>query len=221
MHHRVARSTRVATGVLLVSAVLVACGEGGPHVPAGLVRTPAPYVGALSLPESTAGGADFAFRAEPGHLLLLYFGYTACPDICPTTLADLRSALRRLGETGASRVEVAFATIDPGRDTDPVMTAYIRAFFADGHGLRTDDPDRLFEATYPLGVSYDVWTNADGYVEVMHSAWVYVIDDQGLLQLMWPFGTAPDDIAADLEYLLGSWTMPESRVPGVGIAVWT
>lgn len=64
MPHRVARTARVAAGVLLVSAVLLACGEGGPYVPAGLVRTPAPYLGALSLPESTAGGVDFAFRVE-------------------------------------------------------------------------------------------------------------------------------------------------------------
>ena len=197
-----ARSTRLGVGGLLTATLLVACGDTGPYVPAGLVRTPAPDVGALSLPDSTAGGADFAFRAEPGHLLLLYFGYTACPDICPTTLTDLRSALRQIGEDRASRVDVAFATIDPDRDSDAVMTAYIHAFFADGHGLRTDDPDRLFEVTFPLGVSYDVWTNADGYVEVMHSAWVYVIDDQGLLQLMWPFGTEPDDIAADLKYFL-------------------
>jgi len=202
MHHLLARSVRLAIGVLLTSALLVACGDDTPYVPAGLVRTPAPDVGALSLPESTGGGADFAFRAEPGHLLLLYFGYTGCPDICPTSLSDIRSALRQIGEDRAARVDVAFATVDPNRDNDSVMTAYIHAFFADGHGLRTDDPERLATVAAPLGVSYDVSTNADGYVEVIHSAWIYAIDDQGLLRLMWPFGTEPEDIAADLKYLL-------------------
>ena len=187
---------------ILASLVFVtACGASGPYLPAGLVRTPPPAVGSLSLSESTAGGADFSLRAQPGGLLLLYFGYTACPDICPTTLADLRSALGQMGDQ-AERVEVAFATIDPGRDSDSVMTVYIHAFFADGHGLRTDDPYLLAEVTAPFGVAYDVWVNDQGYVEVMHSAWTYVIDDQGLLQLMWPFGTDPADIAADLEYLL-------------------
>ena len=202
MHQSRSRGVRLAVGALLTSALLVSCGEDAPYVPAGLVRTPAPDVGALSLPESTADGADFAFRAEPGHLLLLYFGYTGCPDICPTSLADIRTGLRQIGEDRAARVDVAFATIDPDRDTDSVMTAYIHAFFADGHGLRTDDPERLATVAAPLGVTFDVSTNADGYVEVIHSAWIYVIDDQGLLRLMWPFGTEPEDIAADLRHLL-------------------
>jgi protein SCO1/2 len=158
-------------------------------------------VGELALPESTNGGADFLFQAQPGELLFLYFGYTGCPDICPTTLADLRSALRDVGDR-AERVEVAFATIDPNRDTDSVMTAYIHAFFADGHGLRTDDPDLLAAVAAPLGVSYSVSEpNDDGYIEVVHSAWTYVIDDQGRLRLMWPFGTEPEDIARDVKNL--------------------
>jgi protein SCO1/2 len=186
-----------------VSLVLIlnACGDGGPYVPAGLVRTPAPDVGSLSLPDSTAGGAEFAFRGPPDGLLVLYFGYTGCPDICPTTLADLRSALRRIGDR-ADRVEVAMATIDPNRDTDEVMASYIAAFFPDGHGLRTDDPDRLAAVAAPLGVTYAVSTNGDGYVEVIHSAFLYAIDDEGLLRLMWPFGTEPEDIARDVKALL-------------------
>src|SRR3990172_7649696 len=99
--------------IVALALVLTACGSDTPYVPAGLVRTPAPEVGDLSLPDSTAGGADFAFRAQPGGLLLLYFGYTSCPDICPTTLADLRTALRQVGEEFAARVDVAMATVDP------------------------------------------------------------------------------------------------------------
>lgn len=180
--------------------VLAACGDDAPYVPAGLVRTPYPEVGALSLEESTAGGADFFFRADPGELLLLYFGYTGCPDICPTSLADVRSALRQSGDR-AARVEVAFATVDPNRDNDSVMSSYIHAFFADGHGLRTDDPERLATVAAPLGVSYSVSTNPEGYVEVVHSAWIYVIDENGRLLLMWPFGTEPEDMARDLKHL--------------------
>jgi protein SCO1 len=179
--------------MLLASLLVVsACGDSGPYVPAGLVRTPFPDVGSLSLPESTANGAEFAFRAQPGEFLLLYFGYTGCPDICPTSLADIRCSRSRA---------VAFATVDPDRDVDSVMTAYIHAFFPDGHGLRTDDPERLAAAATPLGVNYDVWVNDEGYVEVIHSAFIYVIDDQGLLRLIWPFGTEPEDIARDLKHL--------------------
>jgi protein SCO1/2 len=187
--------------VIVAGFALAACGDSGPYIPAGLVRTPYPEVGHLALPESTNGGVDFHFQAQPRELLLLYFGYTGCPDICPTTLADLRSALRDVGDR-AQRVEVAFATIDPNRDTDSVMTAYIHAFFADGHGLRTDDPDLLAEVAAPLGVSYSVSEpNEDGHIDVVHTAWVYVIDDQGRLVLMWPFGTEPEDIARDIKNL--------------------
>ena len=98
------------------------------------------------------------------------------------------------------------ATVDPDRDSDSVMSAYIAAFFAEGHGLRTDNPERLASAAAPLGVVYDVTTNADGYVEVIHSGFVYVIDDQGRLRLAWPFGTEPDDIALDLKHLLKEFT---------------
>lgn len=188
----------MATTVLVI--LLTSCGDPGPYLPAGVVRTPHPEVGDLALPESTNGGAGFAFRAQPGELLLLYFGYTSCPDICPTTLSDLRSALRRIGGQ-AQRVEVAFVTVDPDRDDDSVMTAYIHAFFPDGHGLRTDDPDLLAAVAAPLGVIFSVSTNPDGYVEVVHSAWTYVIDDRGRLLLMWPFGTQPEDMARDLEHL--------------------
>lgn len=191
---------RVPAALLALSLLVAACGESGPYIPAGLVRTPYPEVGHLALPESTNGGADFNFRAQPGELLLLYFGYTGCPDICPTTLADLRAALRQIGDR-AERVEVAFVTIDPDRDADSVMTAYIHAFFAEGHGLRTDDPDLLATVSAPLGVNYSVSANPDGYIEVVHSAWVYVIDEQGRLLLMWPFGTEPEDIAEDLKHL--------------------
>ncbi len=192
---------RLGVAVLLFSLVVIACGDSTPYVPAGLVRTPYPEVGHLSLPESTNGGADFPLRADPGGLLILYFGYTGCPDICPTTLADVRSALRQIGDR-AERVDTAFATIDPGRDDDSVMTAYTHAFFAAGHGLRTDDPDRLATVAAPLGVNYSVaLPDETGYVEVVHSAWTYVIDDQGRLLLMWPFGTEPEDMANDLKHL--------------------
>jgi protein SCO1/2 len=195
------RRRRVPVALITLILLVAACGDSGPYVPAGLVRTPYPEVGHLALPESTNGGTDFAFRADPNGLLIMYFGYTGCPDICPTTLADVRSALRQIGDR-AERVDVAFATIDPGRDDDSVMTAYTHAFFAEGHGLRTDDPDLLATAASPLGVSYSVAPpNEEGYVEVVHSAWTYVIDDQGRLLLMWPFGTEPEDMARDLKHL--------------------
>ena len=80
---------------------------------AGFVREPAPDVSALSLPD-TSTGAEFTLTAPPGGLLMVYFGYTNCPDYCPTTMSELRIALRRAGDP--DQVAVAMVTVDPDRD---------------------------------------------------------------------------------------------------------
>ena len=111
--------------LLVVLAVAVAaCGE--PRELAGFVRTPAPSVATTSLPD-VASGEQFDFVAPEDGLLLVYFGYTSCPDVCPTTLADVRTALGRLGED-ADRVELVMATVDPDRDTPERLAHYVRWF---------------------------------------------------------------------------------------------
>lgn len=193
-----ARSVRWAALVALLVA-LSACGDDTPYVPAGIVRTPAPQVDVMTVPDESG---EFAFRAEPGHLLLVYFGYTTCPDVCPTTLADIRGALRQLDEEQAGRIDFAMMTIDPDRDATSI-DPYVQAFIDDGFGLSTDDPDLLATIAEPFGVIYSVETMEDGHVEVVHSAWTYVVDENGKLLLAWAFGTDRDSIAADIRYLLG------------------
>ena len=83
---------------------------------AGYRRDPAPVVGDLTLPDLTADGEEFAIRADPGEILAVYFGYTNCPDFCPTTLSDLRLATRRMDPADAARVDLAMVTVDPPRD---------------------------------------------------------------------------------------------------------
>jgi protein SCO1/2 len=206
-------SKRHWTAPLLVLLALVglfaaACGsssEATPadasYQPAGYRRDPAPNVAEYSLPDLSADGADFAFRAEPGGILVVYFGYTNCPDFCPTTMSDLRLATRRLPEGFADRVTVAMATVDPARDL-PVLAEYVGSFFTDGHALGTDDPVPLAAVSGPMGVAYEVTTAPDGSIEVAHSTALYAIDDTGEVVLTWQFGTTIDDLAADLTYLL-------------------
>ncbi len=189
---------------LLAVASLIAAGCGGDDEPtalAGLVRDPAPMVAGVSLPDVTQGGAPLAFKAPPGELLLVYFGYLSCPDVCPTTMGDIKLALARLGDD-AAKVSVAMATVDPARDTPENLTAYVRTFVPDGHALRTTDPAALRTAADPLGVSYEVRTTVEGRVEVDHSAFVYIVDDEGRLLLQWPFGVKSLDMARDLQTLL-------------------
>ncbi len=202
-HHRPVRRRGLVAFAAGAVLLLGACGNEPARELAGYRREPAPAVGDLSLPDLTASGAEFAFQAAPGHVLVMYFGYTNCPDFCPTTLSDLRLATRRMSDDDAARVEVAMVTVDPERDL-PVLADYIQSFFDDGHALGTTDAERLAKAAAPFGVSYSVETAADGTIEVAHTTSLYAIDDTGHLALTWQFGVSIDDLAADLTALLAS-----------------
>lgn len=193
------RSLRTLALSLLVALIAGAC--GGPLELAGFVREPAPDVADHSLPDVTAGGDDYQFVASEDGLLVVYFGYTHCPDVCPTTMSDIRSAVAELGDDG-DRVDVAMATIDPNRDTPDVITDYVQAFFEDGHALRTEDDDRLSAVAGAFGAAYQVEELEDGTIEVLHTGHAYVVDDQGVLRVSWPFGTTQEDMASDLGLLL-------------------
>jgi protein SCO1 len=182
---------------------LSACGDDEPsHSLVGYRPSGVQQVAAVAMTDASAGGAPFEFRADEGKLLIAYFGYTSCPDVCPTTLAMLKTALARLGDD-ADRVQLAMATIDPARDTAEVLTGYVQSFVPDAHAVRTDDAAVLREVTDAFGVSYMVTAGVDGSVEVAHSGAMYVVDDQGDLLLTWPFGVTADDVEGDLGVILG------------------
>ena len=186
---------------LLAAIGLTACGSEEPRELTGFRREPAPAVGEFSLPAVNQGGDDYALRAAEDRLLVVYFGYTNCPDFCPTTLSDLRLATRRLDDDLADRIDVAMVTVDPDRDL-PILGDYITSFFDDGVALGTDDLAALAAVSAPFGVQYNVGTADDGEIEVAHSTLLYAIDDAGELALTWQFGVTIDDLAADLEQLL-------------------
>ncbi len=185
-------------GLVAVTLLFGACSDAQL---AGIVRSPAPDVAQVSLPEASNEGRDFQTIADDNRLLLVYFGYTQCPDICPTTLVDLRNAVQDLGDD-ATRIDVAFVTVDPERDTDEILTSYIQAFFDNGVALRTDDPARLEAAAESFGAIYEVTKEADGSVNVGHSTLLSVIDSSGHILVQWPFGTSSQDMSNDLEILL-------------------
>lgn len=188
----------IVTGLVVFSA----CGGSSTPVDeqlAGIVRTPYPDVQLVSLPD--ADGVEHNFQAEDDGLLLVYFGYTSCPDVCPTTMSDVSAALGLMGDK-ADKVQVAMATVDPGRDTGDILEKYVTAFVPDGIALRTDDATALKTAADAFGASYEVTTTDDGDIEVSHTPYVYVVDDQGQLRDQWNFGTTDDDMAHDMELLL-------------------
>lgn len=171
----------------------------------GVTRDPPLRVGSVALPDAAPGrgGSEMAMKAGSGGLLLVYFGYTMCPDICPTTMADLKGALRRLPAGERRRVAVAMVTVDPRRDTAAVLNGYLSHFFTRWHTLRTTDPaalrraERAFRASHAIGRP-----DADGNYDVSHTAQVYAVDQDGTVRVEWPFGTASDLVAADLRAVL-------------------
>lgn len=168
----------------------------------GVVREDPPQVGDVTLPEE-APGADpvpFAMTAAPGELLLVYFGYTSCPDVCPTTLSDVKGTLAALGDDAAS-IDLAMATVDPERDTAEVLDGYLDHFLDRYHVLRTTDPAELKAAEDAFGASSSVTTGEDGAVEVSHTGTLYAVDDTGTLLIEWPFGTPRDAVISDLQVL--------------------
>ena len=169
----------------------------------GIIRDPAPTVDGNSIPSLTDPGSEITFQAAPGELQLVFFGYTHCPDVCPTTLADLTVALRKLPESDAAKVDTVMVTVDPDRDLD-VLADYVQSFLPEGEAGGTADPARLQAVADSFGVTYAVMPNDDGEVDVTHSGFVYVVDDQGRLVLSWPFGTTSDAMAADLAILFAS-----------------
>jgi protein SCO1/2 len=194
--------SRLLVGVA-AALVLVACGsdDGGDSTLTGIVRDPAPVVDGTVLPSVADEGEIVEFRARQGGLQAVYFGYTSCPDVCPTTLADLTVALRKLPDDQSAMVDTVMVTVDPERDLD-ILADYVRSFIPDADAAGTDDDDLLAEAAEPFGVVYSVSTLDDGSIEVEHSPFLYVVNDRGELVVTWQFGETSDNMAADLATLL-------------------
>jgi len=200
---------RSLAAVLITVLFLTACsgssdesasGDDGP-VLAGYERDPEPTVAEITLPAANRDNDAFAFQAEPGELLMVAFGFTHCPDVCPTTLADTRLAFNQLGDR-AEDVDLAWVTVDPARDTDEITTDYVEAFVSDGIALRTNDATQLAIAADAFGISYFIEENDAGDIEVAHTPNVSVVDDTGSIVLTWPFGVPSADMASDLNILL-------------------
>ena len=142
-----------------------------------------------------------------GKIALVYFGYTQCPDICPTTLANLAEALRRLGPK-AKDVRVLFVTVDPDRDTLPIVKAYVNAFAPEMDGLR-GTKNAIAALARRYRVAYDVKKPADGHpYEVMHSSAVFFFDRDGHARLVTLSTDNMAAVAADIERLMRRHVSP-------------
>lgn len=159
-----------------------------------------------------ATGAPVTAADFRGKVALLYFGYTLCPDFCPTTLTNLASVLHNLGPQ-AAQVRVLFVTVDPNRDSLPVLKRYVSLFAPQLVGLR-GTPDQLANLARRYRVAYSVTPPHDGKpYEVTHSSIVYVFDQDGNARLLISsMATATPDIngtTADLHTLIAQHRSPD------------
>jgi protein SCO1 len=167
----------------------------------GIDITGSPMGGEFHLTDHTGKARTLAdFR---GKVVVIAFGFTQCPDVCPTTLADLAIAMKQLG-SDASQVQVLFVTVDPQRDTPALLAQYVPAFHPSFIGLGGDDA-----AVAKAAKDFNVYVQqrpgkAPGAYTVDHSTQVYAFDRQGRVRLVFAFGTAPSAVASDLKILLNS-----------------
>lgn len=183
---------------LFTALILGAC-SNEPEIPlAGIRRHPTPNVSHLSMPAGP-DGVEMNFVADPNELLLVYFGFTSCPDICPTTMSETRLAFNKLKDD-ADRLTVSFVSVDPDRDTGEITESYVRSFFSDGIGMRSDSAEQLAAAAEVFGARYRI--DKEPQYDVDHSGDLYVVDDQGDIILTWTFGVPASNIASDLTTLL-------------------
>ena len=190
----------------LVAAVLVAI-TGGALI---YKRIKAPVYNGIAIdpPKAMSGftlqsvNGPVSLESFRGKYVLLYFGYTSCPDVCPLTLATLTEALSKLDSKKASDFQVIFVSVDYKRDTPEVSNAFVKKFNPSFIGLSGTE-DQINQVTKEYGIYYkfNPPDPTTGYYSVDHTAIVMVLNPNGGLVLTWPFGTQPDQETSDLDIL--------------------
>ena len=199
-HHARTLLLIIGAPILAVALAYGAFQLFSPHIYSGTVMqapTAAPSMDGLVWTDGTP--VDLA--AFDGDVVVLYFGYTYCPDVCPTTLAQVRQALRRLGGD-ADRVHVMMVSVDPERDDPDRLADYMSSFGpqfigATGPIEAIERVASTYGVFFARGEEYD-----DGGYAMDHTASLMGIDTDGHLRILWPSTLDPDALAADLDALL-------------------
>lgn len=163
-----------------------------------VVDSPAPAEN-FTLDSTTGEPVSLAdFRGKP---VLLYFGYTTCPDVCPTTLSDLRAAMKILGDR-QNEVQVLFVSVDPERDTVSRMAEYLKFFDPAFIGLAgpVEQIESIASRFGVIFVKREAATAADYLVD--HTSTVMAIDSEGYVRFMFPYGTTGEQMATDIKKLI-------------------
>ncbi|MBY0468025.1 MAG: SCO family protein [Burkholderiaceae bacterium] len=194
-------------GAALVAPVLLAgcdapsSGGGGATPFKGIDITGADYARALSLTDQN--GQPRTLADFKGKVTVVFFGFTQCPDVCPTTMAELAQVKASLGKDG-DRIQGVFITVDPERDTAAVLRTYMGGFDPSFVALR-GSPEEIAATAKEFKVFYaKVPGKTEGAYSVDHTAGSYVFDTQGKVRLFVRYGGGAEALAADLKALLAA-----------------
>jgi protein SCO1/2 len=187
--------------LVLIAAVGVVFGfvVERPYTFRGSVIDPAVPAPQFSLPSSQ--GEEYSLVSRTGKFVLIFFGYTYCPDVCPTTLYEMKEIKARLKDK-AENIEFVFITVDPERDTLEQLTRYLASFDGSFFGL-TGTTEQLEMVWKDYGVYREIQEtdNSLGYL-VDHTSRLYLINSQGELMMTYLYETTLDEIVSDLNYLI-------------------
>lgn len=193
---------RLLAALATACLLLVGCAPAQPNPDAfqgAYLQTP------YQLPDATltdTAGQPFNLRATPtAPVLVLFFGYTNCPDICLGVLTDVATALNRVDAGVREKVQVVFITVDPDRDTPEVMREYLDRIDPGFVGL-TAPLDTVKAVAAPLGVAIEGRTEVPGGYEVTHSTQLVGVDAERLGRLVWVQGTPIGALRSDLTELV-------------------
>lgn len=184
--------------VLLVVGLLAAC-SGPSHAFAGTVYDPPQQ--APDIPLRTTKGSPFELDSLRGKVVLLFFGYTSCPDVCPATLAEMKRLFEAL-EGDTDRVVFGLISVDPERDTPDAVRVYLDRFHPAFIGL-VGSTEEIAQVSDQYGVYFEREKSDDptDYL-VTHTARVFLIDPDGMLRTNYSFGTTAEAFEDDIRYLL-------------------
>jgi len=184
-----------------LTVLLAACGKEGPTFTSLDITGNKEFAKDFSLQDPQ--GKTRTLADYKGKAVVMFFGYTHCPDVCPTTMAELNQVMQKLGAGDAQRVQVLFVTVDPQRDSAELMGQYVPAFNPAFVGLRPADDAALKEVTKSFRVVVNkVEGSTPNNYTIDHTAGIYVFDPNGQLRLFMRPDEPVDAMAKDLKTLL-------------------
>lgn len=200
-----ARLVSALVTMMIVTVIVSGCAE--PYEFNGVVienETPAYDIVGID-----GDGEPFQLSEHRGEFVLVNFGYTFCPDVCPFTLADMAAAYRQLEEAHPDlreELSLVFVTVDPDRDTPEQLSAYTDAFLEEMYGVYIGDEEALETTKSAYGVFSEIAPpedpeQPDSYF-VNHSAGIYVVDPEGNFRLYFPYEIEVEQMVSDMDHLL-------------------